>query len=304
MSKREDLLRAGGGNILSSMGAGGARELPPGMDPSTALRRPAHLEGLSKEKAGARIALDRIVRDEAQPREEFDEEALARLAESLRTRGQLQPIRVRWDEGRGAYVILVGERRWRAARLAGLAELSCIIVDGEMPTDERLMIQLVENALREDLRPIEQARAYRALMEARGWSGNQLAKELHIAQSSVVRALSLLDLPEPVQARVEQGTLAATVAHELTKLNDPAVQAELAATIVDQQLTRSEVEEVVKAVRARRPAQGRPEPVAVDLGDGIIVVVRYRKPSSVTAVQALRRAMKVLQEQMRGDEAA
>jgi ParB family transcriptional regulator, chromosome partitioning protein len=304
MSKREDLLRAGGGNILSSMGAGGARELPPGMDPSTALRRPAHLEGLSKEKAGARIALDRIVRDEAQPREEFDEEALARLAESLRTRGQLQPIRVRWDEGRGAYVILVGERRWRAARLAGLAELSCIVVDGEMPADERLMIQLVENALREDLRPIEQARAYRALMEARGWSGNQLAKELHIAQSSVVRALSLLDLPEPVQARVEQGSLAATVAHELTKLNDPAVQAELAATIVDQQLTRSEVEEVVKAVRARRPAQGRPDPVAVDLGDGITVVVRYRKPSSVTAVQALRRAMKVLQEQMRGDEAA
>jgi ParB family transcriptional regulator, chromosome partitioning protein len=304
MSKREDLLRAGGGNILSSMGAGGARELPPGMDPSTALRRPAHLEGLSKEKAGARIAIDRIVRDEAQPREEFDEEALARLAESLRTRGQLQPIRVRWDEGRGAYVILVGERRWRAARLAGLAELSCIVVDGEMPADERLMIQLVENALREDLRPIEQARAYRALMEARGWSGNQLAKELHIAQSSVVRALSLLDLPEPVQARVEQGSLAATVAHELTKLNDPAVQAELAATIVDQQLTRSEVEEVVKAVRARRPAQGRPDPVAVDLGDGITVVVRYRKPSSVTAVQALRRAMKVLQEQMRGDEAA
>ena len=304
MSKREELLRSGGGNILSSMGTGHSQELPAGLDPATALRRPAHLEGLTRDKAAARIAVDRIVRDPDQPREEFDEEALQRLADSLRTRGQLQPIRVRWDEGRGAYVILVGERRWRAAQLAGLAELSCIVVDGELPADERLMIQLVENALREDLRPVEQARAYKALMEAREWSGNQLAKELHIAQSSVVRALALLELPAPVQAQVEQGALAATVAAELTKLPEPAMQAEVAQAIVDQGLTRSEVTEVVKAVRARRPAQTRPDPVEVDLGDGITVVVRFRKPTTVTAQQALRKALKVLQDRDRDDQAA
>lgn len=304
MSKREELLRSGGGNILSSMGTGQSQELPAGLDPATALRRPAHLEGLTREKAAARIAVDRIVRDPDQPREEFDEEALQRLANSLRTRGQLQPIRVRWDEGRGAYVILVGERRWRAAQQAGLAELSCIVVDGELPADERLMIQLVENALREDLRPVEQARAYKALMEAREWSGNQLAKELHIAQSSVVRTLALLELPAPVQAQVEQGVLAATVAAELTKLPEPAMQAEVAQAIVDQGLTRSEVAEVVKAVRARRPAQTRPDPVEVDLGDGITVVVRYRKPTTVTAQQALRKALKVLQDRDRDDQAA
>jgi ParB family chromosome partitioning protein len=304
MSKREELLRSGGGNILSSMGTGQSQELPAGLDPATALRRPAHLEGLTREKAAARIAVDRIVRDPDQPREEFDEEALQRLADSLRTRGQLQPIRVRWDEGRGAYVVLVGERRWRAAQQAGLAELSCIVVDGELPADERLMIQLVENALREDLRPVEQARAYKALMEAREWSGNQLAKELHIAQSSVVRALALLELPAPVQAQVEQGALAATVAAELTKLPEPAMQAEVAQAIVDQGLTRSEVAEVVKAVRARRPAQTRPDPVEVDLGDGITVVVRYRKPTTVTAQQALRKALKVLQDRDRDDQAA
>ena len=304
MSKREELLRSGGGNILSSMGTGQSQELPAGLDPAAALQRPAHLEGLTREKAAARIAVDRIVRDPDQPREEFDEEALQRLADSLRTRGQLQPIRVRWDEGRGAYVILVGERRWRAAQLAGLAELSCIVVDGELPADERLMIQLVENALREDLRPVEQARAYKALMEAREWSGNQLAKELHIAQSSVVRALALLELPAPVQAQVEQGALAATVAAELTKLPEPAMQAEVAQAIVDQGLTRSEVAEVVKAVRARRPAQTRPDPVEVDLGDGITVVVRYRKPTTVTAQQALRKALKVLQDRDRDDQAA
>jgi ParB family transcriptional regulator, chromosome partitioning protein len=304
MSKREELLRSGGSNILSSMGAGQSQELPAGLDPAAALQRPAHLEGLTREKAAARIAVDRIVRDPDQPREEFDEEALQRLADSLRTRGQLQPIRVRWDEGRGVYVILVGERRWRAAQRAGLAELSCIVVEGELPADERLMIQLVENALREDLRPVEQARAYKALMEARGWSGNQLAKELHIAQSSVVRALALLELPAPVQAQVEQGALAATVAAELTKLPEPAMQAEVAQAIVDQGLTRSEVAEVVKAVRARRPAQTRPDPVEVDLGDGITVVVRYRKPTTVTAQQALRKALKVLQDRDRDDQAA
>jgi ParB family chromosome partitioning protein len=304
MSKREELLRSGGDNILSSMGAGQSQELPAGLDPAAALRRPAHLEGLTREKAAARIAVDRIARDPDQPREEFDEEALQRLADSLRTRGQLQPIQVRWDEGRGVYVILVGERRWRAAQRAGLAELSCIVVDGELPADERLMIQLVENALREDLRPVEQARAYKALMEARGWSGNQLAKELHIAQSSVVRALALLELPAPVQAQVEQGALATTVAAELTKLPEPAMQAEVAQAIVDQGLTRSEVAEVVKAVRARRPAQTRPDPVEVDLGDGITVVVRYRKPTTVTAQQALRKALKVLQDRDRDDQAA
>ena len=201
-------------------------------------------------------------------------------------------------------MILVGERRWRAAQLAGLAELSCIVVDGELPADERLMIQLVENALREDLRPVEQARAYKALMEAREWSGNQLAKELHIAQSSVVRALALLELPAPVQAQVEQGALAATVAAELTKLPEPAMQAEVAQAIVDQGLTRSEVAEVVKAVRGRRPAQTRPDPVEVDLGEGITVVVRYRKPTTVTAQQALRKALKVLQDRDRDDQAA
>jgi ParB family chromosome partitioning protein len=304
MSKREELLRSGGSNILSSMGAGQSQELPAGLDPAAALQRPAHLEGLTREKAAARIAVDRIVRDPDQPREEFDEEALQRLADSLRTRGQLQPIRVRWDEGRGVYVILVGERRWRAAQRAGLAELSCIVVEGELPADERLMIQLVENALREDLRPVEQARAYKALMEARGWSGNQLAKELHIAQSSVVRALALLELPAPVQAQVEQGALATTVAAELTKLPEPAMQAEVAQAIVDQGLTRSEVAEVVKAVRARRPAQTRPDPVEVDLDDGITVIVRYRKPTTVTAQQALRKALKVLQDRDRDDQAA
>ena len=181
---------------------------PPGMDPSQAVGRPARLEGVRGDRSSAWIAVDRIERDPDQPREEFDEDALARLAESLKTRGQLQPIRVRWDEGRGVYVILAGERRWRAARMAGLAELQCVIHDAALTADERLALQLVENALRDDLKPVEQARAYKRLMEAKGWTMTELAAELGVHQTSVGRALALLELPCTVQEQVEQGALA------------------------------------------------------------------------------------------------
>src|SRR4051794_7745753 len=113
MSKLDRLRQQGGRNVAESTGSARSDGLPPGLDLAAAAGMPARLIGLAKEKGAARIPVDRIVRDESQPREEFDEESLARLAESLRTRGQLQPIRVRWDEDRGVYVILLGERRWR-----------------------------------------------------------------------------------------------------------------------------------------------------------------------------------------------
>lgn len=297
MGKLDQLRQMGGSNVAESTGASRPSGFPAGLDPAAAVGMPARLVGLTKEKGAARIPVDRIDRDPDQPRQEFTEEALERLAESLKTRGQLQPCRVRWDEGRGVYVLLVGERRWRAAQRAGLAELSCIIHEGSLGPDERLMIQLVENALREDLRPVEQARSYQKLMEARGWSTHQLARELQIGQASVVRALSLLELPDDVQEAVEGGDLAASVAHELTKLPDPEQQRDLARATVDQGLNRSEVAEAVKAVRAKRPAPpSKPDPVMIDLGDGISVTIRWRKPSTVSALQAIRKAGRALQQ--------
>ena len=164
---------------------------------------------MAKSKNAIEVPLDKIVPDPDQPREEFEPESLERLAESLKTRGQLQPIRVRWDEAQGKYVLICGERRWRAARIAGIATMSCVVSEGPIDAGELLALQLVENCLREDLRPIEQAKAFKSLMDRNGWSGNQAAKALGIAQPTVVRALALLDLPEPVQDQVEQGTLAA-----------------------------------------------------------------------------------------------
>jgi ParB family transcriptional regulator, chromosome partitioning protein len=211
---------------------------------------------------------------------------------------------VRWDEGRGAYVILAGERRWRAARLAGLEKLACVIHEGVLTDEEKLAMQLVENALRADLKPVEQARAYRRLMDARGYSTRNLAAELHIAQTSVVRALALLELPADVQARVEGGELASTVAAELAKLPDAAVQAEVAQAVVSEKLTRNEVAELVQAVKSRRPVPARrPDPVTIDLGD-CSVTIRWKRASDTTTLQALRKAAKLAQQRESFDPAA
>jgi ParB family chromosome partitioning protein len=297
MSKVDEMRRA------TTLG-GRPGAFPPGADPTQAVGRPARLEGVRGDRSAAWIAVDRIEPDPDQPREEFDPEGLGRLADSLRTKGQLQPIRVRWDEGRGAYRLIAGERRWRAATMAGLAELQAVIHDGPLAAEELLGLQLVENALRDDLKPIEQARAYRKLIDARGWTMTELAAELNLHQTTVGRALSLLELPAPVQARVERGVLAPSAAAEIAKLATPEDQAAVAEAVEGQGLGRDEVAELVKAVRARRPAPGaKPEPVTIDLGV-CTVQVRWKKADSMTTLQALRKAMKAVQDQERDEAAA
>jgi ParB family chromosome partitioning protein len=300
MSKLEELRRSAGQNVRDSAGA----DRTIGPPSSSTGGAPERWRGVERSRDMAMVPVEKIDRDPDQPRTEFDEEDLARLAESLRIRGQLQPIRVRWDEGRGAYVVLAGERRWRAARMAGLDKLACVIHEGTLTGEERLAMQLVENALRADLKPVEQARAFRRLMDARGYSTRDLAAELHIAQTSVVRALALLELPADVQARVEGGELASTVAAELAKIPDAAVQAEVAQAVVSEKLTRNEVAELVQAVKARRPAPARrPDPVTIDLGD-CSVTVRWKKASDTTALQALRKATRLIQARESPEQAA
>src|SRR5262249_2421548 len=125
MAKLDELMKASRGVAVESMGAGpGAmhRASPPAPTPTA----PAHMQGIKRSSNAAEIPIDRIVPDPDQPRQEFEAESLGRLAASMKAKGQLQPVRVRWDEGRGAYVLVCGERRWRAARLAGFETLSCV----------------------------------------------------------------------------------------------------------------------------------------------------------------------------------
>jgi ParB family chromosome partitioning protein len=253
MSKVEDLMRTSRGIASESMGR--PQAAPPMNRASTPAIAPMpdRLRGIARTPNAAEIPLDKIDRDPGQPREEFEPEGLARLAESIRARGQLQPIRVRWDEERTRYIIVCGERRWRAARMAGLTAMSCVIMEGPIAPAELLSLQLVENLVREDLTPIEQAKAFRAAMDLNRWSTHDVARELAVDQSSVVRALKLLNLPAAVQEQVEQGTLPPATAYEVSKLDDPEEQAALASRVVAEGLSRAET------VQAVRRASGRPD---------------------------------------------
>lgn len=253
MGKLDELKRMGGAAAAESMGVGVPLET---LAQVQTLATPARLDGVSRLKNIAAIPVDKIGPDATQPREEFDPEALQRLAESLKARGQLQPIRVRWDESRGRYVILFGERRWRAAQLAGLATVNAIISEGSMSAAELLSIQVVENCLREDLRPIEQAQAFRALMTVHGWTTRDVAQELAITQGQVSKALALLNLPGPIQEQVEDGQIAPATAYELSKIRDPQEQVELAKEAVAGRLKRSELRDRVSQPRPNRG--GRP----------------------------------------------
>jgi ParB family chromosome partitioning protein len=254
MGKLDELMKSSRGIAAESMG----RPEPSGvMHGASVPAMPDRLQGITRSKNAAEIPLDKLAPDPDQPRDEFDEASLTRLAESLRTRGQLQPIRVRWDETDSRYLIVCGERRWRAAKLAGLPSMSCVIMDAPASPTELLALQLVENLVREDLKPIEQAKAFRSVMDANGWSTHDVARELAVDQSSVVRALRLLDLPATVQEQVEQGALPPATAYEVSKLDDPAEQVTLAQRVVAEKLSRAQTADAVKRAARSPRAKGK-----------------------------------------------
>jgi ParB family transcriptional regulator, chromosome partitioning protein len=250
MAKDKDILERFGANLAESMGAGRpARPSTP--TPSTGSKH----DGVSRLRAAAEIEVNRIVPDPDQPRTEFDPEAIARLAESLKVHGQIQPISVRWSDDMGRYLIVTGERRWRASILANRPTIAAVILEGERTESQLLEMQLVENCLREDLQPIEQAKAFRTLMNRNGWSAARLAEALQLTGASVTRALALLDLPYTVQEAVTSGELAPSVAYEVSKLEDPQAQKEVAARVVAEKLNRAETVEAVRQV-ATKPRPG------------------------------------------------
>jgi ParB family transcriptional regulator, chromosome partitioning protein len=251
MSGIEKLKARLGGNIRESMSVESAA-LPGKAIPAAGgvLGGGEKFKGTARVKDALAIRLDQITPDPGQPRKEFDEAAIDDLAASLKSRGQLQPIRVRWEEAMGRWVVIAGERRYRAALRAGLPTLMCIEAGPQTP-DDILEDQLVENCLREDLRPIEQARAFRALMDRRGWSHRQLGEHLHVAHGTITRAVALLDLPPDVRGRVEGGDLSPSAAYQVSRIEDADAQRAVAERIVSEGLKRDEVVEVVRRATGR-----------------------------------------------------
>ncbi len=220
----------------------------------------ADLPDTGDDAAGAAtLPLREIEPDPEQPRKKFDEEALSGLAASIQENGLLQPIAVRPKRIGTGYLIIAGERRWRAARLAGLTEVPVLIKD---VTDEQAAaLALIENLQREDLDPIEVAEGCRQLIEKYGLTQETAAKRLGKSRSAVTNSLRLLGLPEDVRARVSDGTLSAGHAKVLLGLPEPNLIRAAAQEVAERGLNVRQTEALCKKL-ARPPRAPRPKPDA------------------------------------------
>jgi len=199
------------------------------------------------------IPVGDIVPGRFQPRREFAPEALQELAASIRAQGVLQPVVVRKAGGSAApFELVAGERRWRAAQLAQLHEIPAIVRD--LSDDEALEIGLVENLQRQDLGPIEEAQAYRRLIDELGHTQEEIAKALGKSRSHIANQVRLLELPDAVVAMVADGRL--SVGHAKLLVAQPNPQ-DIAAIIVARELTVRQTEQLLQGM-APRPRPPRP----------------------------------------------
>ena len=201
-----------------------------------------------------RLPLQKVEPNPNQPRRRFDEEELQALSDSIAEHGILQPLAVRAMEG-GFYQIIAGERRWRAARLAGLKEVPVVVVEA----DDRTVMELalIENLQRQDLNPMEEAEGYRVLTEEYGLTQEQAAARVGKSRPAVANALRLLALPEDVRSLVEKGELSAGHARAVLSLPTPARQRAAAQKILTLRLSVRQAEAMCKRLAAE---EKKPEP--------------------------------------------
>lgn len=211
------------------------------------------------------LPLREVEPDPGQPRKTFDDETLAELSASIAEHGLLQPIAVR-PKPSGGYLIVAGERRWRASRMAGLTEVPVIVKD---VTDEQAMeLALVENLQREDLDPVEEAAGIRELMTRCDLTQEQAARKLGKSRSALANSLRLLSLPETVLELLKSGFITIGHAKVILGLPTPELQEKAAQMIADNQLNVRQAEALCK--KLAKPAK---EPVAAPLPSALPVEV-------------------------------
>ncbi len=209
------------------------------------------------------LPIDAISPNPQQPRKDFDTNALSELSASLKHSGLLQPVVVR-RAGQG-YQLIVGERRWRAAKLAGLERIPAVI--REVTDAESLELALVENLLRENLNPLEEAEAYQKLLADFSWTQEDLAERVGKDRSSIANCLRLLRLPEQIQADLRGGRLTMGHARALLSLGSVAAQLKLREEILAHSWSVRATEEGVNRTKShlpRRPPRRNPELTAVE----------------------------------------
>ena len=209
------------------------------------------------------VKLTDIDPDREQPRRRFEEGALNELAESIASVGVIQPIIVRKVGGR--YQLIAGERRWRAARLAGLTEIPAIVRDWAQ--HERLEVMLIENLQRDDLNPIEEAQGIYRLMEACGYTQDAAARRLGMSRPAVANLLRLLSLPEVVLVLVREGKLSAGHARTLAALEDDDKKIRLANACIAQGWSVRQLERIVQQAQKGDEEKPKPLPVPAEFKD-------------------------------------
>ena len=201
----------------------------------------------SKKGSGELLRISDVEPRRDQPRKTFDREALEALADSIAAHGVLQPIIVRQSASAdGTYEIIAGERRWRAAKMAGLSEIPAVVLDGDEL--KAAQIALIENIQREDLNPVEEAMGYGALIERFGLTQEQVAKQVGKNRSTVTNALRLLKLPTEILDMLVKGEITEGHARALLGLEDEEAMIALATRIVEQSMTVRAVEAAVKRI--------------------------------------------------------
>ena len=242
-------------------------------------------EALKPEAAGSLyVDISQVESCSSQPRKAFDEAALAELADSIRLHGIIQPLTVR-KLSSGYYQIIAGERRWRAARLAGLREVPVVVVEA----DDRKAAELamIENLQREDLNPMEEAAGFQTLIENYHMTQEEAAAQVGKSRSAVANALRLLSLAAPVAKLVEEGKLSAGHARALVPLS-PALQQRAAEAVVSGGLSVRQTEALAKRLSAeKKPAKAVPAGVdytaeaqkdlSSRLGRGVRIVTGRKK---------------------------
>lgn len=227
--------------------------------PAARLAGPAELS----DEAPREIAIGKIRANRLQPRQHFDEAKLQDLAVSIRHNGLLQPLLVRSVDNE--YELVAGERRLRAAKLAGLATVPVVVRD-DVDDREALQLALLENVQREDLNPMDEARGYKRLLEEFGMSQQDLADQLGKSRSAIANTLRLLGLPEELQAKVEVGELSAGHARALLAAGSIEEQVEIATLVRERELTVRDTEHLSRAKEPRRrPAPAASNPAVVEL---------------------------------------
>ncbi len=240
------------------------------------------------EKSGGvtKIRVSQMEPKSNQPRKHFDTEALAQLADSIAAHGVLQPILVR-EIGGDRYQIIAGERRWRASKMAGLTEVPVVLLDST--EQEAAQIALIENIQREDLNPLEEATAYRALAEEYHLTQEEIARQIGKSRPAIANAVRLLDLPASLHTYLASGELSAGHARALLGLRTQEDQEALATVVMERGLTVRMTEEEVKRWNRRRELeQEAPQEV-----EEKVQVVNYAKELEHRIMASLGRRVKL-----------